>query len=250
MNGSRVKLTVMGLLILVGSAGSVVMGATPIAYYSFDNPANMGHDDSGHGNDLTMSGAWSSVPGISGGAINLEPSTLVGPNVSTSTLGYPGANGFSVEYWFQYQSGCETAVRDYGGLCGETFGLRYTSKVAGGTADFFVRYDYTNPTIVEMSNLNIYSENDADGWIHLIGSYDPVGYTIKLFVDNMSPVEAHMPAPMRTTLPPYLYINGSSHGTTLGTLDEVKIYNTAIPEPATLSLLLLGGLAAVRRRKA
>jgi len=34
-----------------------------------------------------------------------------------------------------------------------------------------------------------------------------------------------------------------------GEIDEVRIYNHAIPEPATLFLVGLGGLALLRKRK-
>jgi hypothetical protein len=62
----------------------------------------------------------------------------------------------------------------------------------------------------------------------LLGTYDPVGYVITLYVNDVRVGQQNMPGPMRSEIAPYLYINGSCHGTTQGTIDEVKIFGCVV----------------------
>jgi len=141
----------------------------------------------------------------------------------------------------------QIGVRDYWQHVagGETFSLRYDP--ATSLADFEVRSDFTNdnPSIqAAVSGL-------SGAWVHLLGSYDPAGYTTSLYVNDGLAAQGHLSGPMRSAIAPYFYINGSWHETNEGTVDEVKLYNQSVPEPATLSLLALGGaLASLRRRSA
>jgi formylglycine-generating enzyme required for sulfatase activity len=194
-----------------------------IAHYSFDDPSDPGQDISGNGHHLTMTVPVTSIPQVSGNAIRLDASDTEAPHVSTSGMNYPTEKGFSVEYWFQIGSSSDQiGVRDYspGVANGETFGLRYDP--ARAIADFFVRVDFSDSIIAEAP----LSAKIGD-WVHLCGVYDSDKDTINLFVNHVLVKQASMPGKMRTQIAPYLYINGSSHGTTSGTLDEVKLYDCA-----------------------
>jgi hypothetical protein len=87
-----------------------------VTYWSFDNTGDAGHDDSGNGHSLTIPGPWSSVPGALGSGISFEeyaggtnwgPSPL-GPYTSTSGMGYPSSDGFTVSFWAELSPESET----------------------------------------------------------------------------------------------------------------------------------------------
>jgi hypothetical protein len=234
------------ILLMVTCVANVRANDPAIAYYSFNNSSNPGHDDSGNGHNLTMSGSWSLVAGVEGLALHTETSGTPGPYVSTSGMNYPTQNGFSVGYWFKMGSSSDQiAVRDYwqNVACGETFGLRFdpTSSVA----DFFVRTDFTN---VNETIVSAPVTAQSGDWVHLLGVYNPNGYIASLYINDVLRDSKNMSGAMRSQIAPYLWINGGPYGTTQGTIDEVKLYGYAVPEPATLFLLTLGGLA-LRRRK-
>lgn len=228
----------------------------PIVYYSFSNPNDIGHDDSGNGHDLTIPGTWSSVAGNAGLGLRVEDygsfvspnwgSSPLGPYATTSGMGYPTSKGFSVECRILLGSAGShlVGVRDYWQHVagGGTFELEYDPTTA--KADFYVAYDYTNAPLLTSS-----VSGEPGQWVHLRGSYDPNGYTTSLYINDVLAAQQNLPAPMRSTIAPYLYVNGSWHNTTAGTIDEVKLYGQATPEPATLSLLALGGAAVLRRRR-
>lgn len=242
--------------LLVGVPTPSLAGPAPVAYWSFNDSGNPGHDDSGQGHDLTIPGTWSSVAGNSGLGLRVEDygsfaspnwgASPLGPYATTSGMGYPTSNGFSVECWILLGSAGShlVGVRDYWQHVagGGTFELEYdptTSK-----ADFYVAYDYTNAPLLTSS-----VSGESGQWVHLRGSYDPNGYTTSLYINEVLAAQQNLPAPMRSTIAPYLYVNGTWHNTEAGTIDEVKLYGQATPEPATLSLLALGGAALVARRK-
>lgn len=240
--------------LLVGVPTPSLAGPAPVAYWSFNDSGNPGHDDSGQGHDLTIPGTCSAVSGVSGKGIHFDSygsgtnwgASPRGPYTATAGLGYPGPSGFAVEYWFQLGSASvQIGVRDYWQHVagGETFVLRYDP--ATSLADFEVRSDFTNdnlPIEAAVSGL-------SGAWVHLLGSYDPVGYTTSLYVNDGLAAQGHLSGPMRSAIAPYFYISGSWHETNAGTVDEVKLYNQSVPEPATFLLVALGGLALRRCRR-
>ncbi|MBL7152302.1 MAG: PD40 domain-containing protein [Phycisphaerae bacterium] len=63
-----------------------------VAYWSFDNPSDAGHDDSGNGNDGSPVGGVTSTTGVLGGAVHLDGSGYI--NVPDSpSLDLPGGRG-------------------------------------------------------------------------------------------------------------------------------------------------------------
>jgi len=220
-----------------------------IAYYSFDNPSNPGYDNSGNGHNLTMSsGPWSLVTVYSGLALSTSESYgPQGSNTSTSGMNYPTQNGFSVEYWFQMATTGSVVVRDYweGVACGETFSLIYQADTQ--TVDFHVRRDFTNvnETTVEAT----VTGHQIGDWVHLLSVYNPDGYVASLYIDNVLSGQKDMGGAMRSEIAPYLWINGSPYGTDQGIIDEVKIYDYAVPEPGTLLLMGTGIMGWLRKRR-
>jgi len=235
-----------------GSAPRWLQGYHPALYYSFDDEQRLGRDDSGNGHDLTIPGKAKPVDGVCGGAVqftgfdrapNMGQSPQ-GPHTSTAKLRYPSENGFSVGYYVRMGSTTGgVGVRDYWqhGAGGESFGLRYNAGT--GKADFFVRHDFNQPVSVEA---------DVSGkpgqWVHLLGVYDPQGPRILLYVDGRMVGRAAMPARMRASKPPYLYVSGSWHGTEQSAIDEVVLYDQAVrpitPLPSFLILPVRQDLAS------
>ncbi|NQT19473.1 MAG: SUMF1/EgtB/PvdO family nonheme iron enzyme, partial [Planctomycetes bacterium] len=191
----------------------------PIAHWTFDDPADPGHDDSGNGHDLTIPGSWSSVDAPDGTlGLALEASSS-GPRTPTSSMTYPGPAGFAVAFWAKPEEGHFPAIRDYGGTFGETFRL-----LSANVIDFQVRHGYNNDhPIIGIPGEQYYGE-----WVHVAGVYEPDGPRIKLYVNGELREQADMPAPMRTSLPPYLYVCGSLYGTDASVIDDVRVYDRAL----------------------
>jgi len=72
--------------------------AGPVAYWSFDNATDPGHDDSGNGHDGTVYGA-TSVEGICGNALSFGGVDDYGD--FGNTIGNFGTDDFSVLFWFR-----------------------------------------------------------------------------------------------------------------------------------------------------
>jgi hypothetical protein len=231
---------IYGTLVSCGSSVDLVIsmgprrggGPRPIVYWSFDNPSDPGHDDSAHGHQLIIPCSWTNVPGHAGDAIALEAyggGTNSGPDPwgpYTSTLGmdYPGISGFTVAFWAKIEDGKTAYVQDYWQDTdyGETFNLGYQGGGEGIT--FMVRHDFSNSTPV----LQVSSTPYIGQWIHLAGCYESKVGKVKLYVNGRLEGSATLPGEMRTSLPPYIYVNGNWDTTDPGTIDEVRIYNQAL----------------------
>ncbi|MFC2172635.1 LamG domain-containing protein [Acidobacteriota bacterium] len=203
----------------------------PILHYSFDDSQNPGTDDSNNGHDLTIPGSWSSEPGVINQAIRFEKlggggpnygSDPLGPYTSTSGLNYPGPDGFTVMFWGFLQSGDRPVVRDYWQHVahGEAFTLSCDSDE---TVKFHVRYAFSDPTIA-VAPVSLYMGE----WVHIAGVYDPQDLSVRIYINCQLADTKYMPAPMRTSIPPYLYVSGSWHDTSQSSMDEVRIYDFAL----------------------
>jgi hypothetical protein len=89
-----------------------------------------------------------------------------------------------------------------------------------------------------------------DTWYHVIGTYD--GEELKLYVNGNLENTNTAPSGNIDTGSAILAIGtwSSLIDYFQGTIDEARVYNHVIPEPATILLLGFGGLALRKKRKA
>ena len=94
---------------------------SPVVYWTFDDPANIGHDASGNGHALTIPFNWTSVEGASLLGIEFDEdgvgtnygSVPLGPYCPTTGDMGPTPNGFSFAYWAKMEPGTQASVYDY-----------------------------------------------------------------------------------------------------------------------------------------
>src|SRR5581483_1429427 len=160
------------------SVSGVNAGSVTVGYWQFNNPANLGIDSSGLGNNLTVASgtpAYSSN-GMFGGALYLNGSSTMAMLSGTFPVGVPtGTNPYSVAVWEKIDTGCP----NNGGFVG--WGANTTSQANNlrlngpNSAD---DYWYANDFIV-----NGLAVNPMDGNWHAIAvTWD--GTTQTMYVDG------------------------------------------------------------------
>jgi len=228
-------IVITGLILVYTSTG----WAAVIGYWSFDNSGNPGYDDSGNGNNGTVYGAtWMTPAKINGGlsldgindyvgianspTLNITEGTweaLIKFDALPSVAGLMNPLAKQEQYWIHASSDDSIQVKVSVG------GTRYIAS--------------TSPDFITL-----------DTWYHVIGIYD--GEALKLYVNgNLENTNTAPSGNIDTGGAIFAIGTWSSlidyfHGT----IDEVRIYNHAIPEPTTVLLLGLGGLALRKKRRA
>ena len=87
-------------------------------------------------------------------------------------------------------------------------------------------------------------------WVHLIATYDSVAGESKIYLDDVLVSQVAIAPGRIVDIGNYTLGGNALFGRWFdGQIDDLKIYDYAIPEPATISLLVLGASALIRRRK-
>jgi hypothetical protein len=85
----------------------------PVAYWSFDDPCNPGHDDSGNGNDVTLYGP-KTVDGACDGALNFDgQDDYVYIAGNSGLLGGMQFDDLAVSSWFKFSGVPETPTHNW-----------------------------------------------------------------------------------------------------------------------------------------
>ena len=229
------------------SGGTVVNGGTlrlgggavagMVAYYKFNNPANLGADSSGYGNTLaTSSGApaYTANGVFGGGALQLDGSSTLTTASGMFPTGVPtGAASYTVACWIK------PAVLNSGGWIG--YGTNATSegnnfRLAGSNSVW--DYYYANDMSATMSSGNLF-----DGNYHLVvGTYSSATSTETLYIDGQNLAS-------RTVTPNIVAQNGAAGfiiGKTLndmdftGSIDDLFIANQPMTSAQVSSLYAYG----------
>ncbi|MFC1806536.1 LamG domain-containing protein [Planctomycetota bacterium] len=229
--------TLLGCVILASPAGAFTL----VGEYLFEDPNNLGLDTSGFNNHGTVLGNTTQTAGHApgSGAIFLDGS---GDKITIPPLtGFDGLPGLTLQAWVKL----DPATGGYDGVISQDTGSCCQTRV-------LLSPDH-HPYI------NVHQHSDR----HLTGATVPIGEWVQL---TLTALNTGSRADARVLIdgievpgsPQFFDLLGSSASFNTyigageggvshylrGSIDDVRIYDGVVPEPATLTLLGLGLLAA------
>ncbi|HXA45677.1 MAG TPA: LamG-like jellyroll fold domain-containing protein, partial [Candidatus Angelobacter sp.] len=222
------------------SVTSPIAGGVTVAYWQFNNSANLGFDDSGENNELvTATGepAYSSV-GPFGGSLYLDGNSTLTTATGMLPAGTPtNANPFTIAVWEKVDDGCPNT----GGFIG--WGVNNTSDAnnfrlgdLSGNSDALDDYWFNNDFYID--NL---ASNPADGnWHALAVTWD--GTNEILYVDGVN-VGSRVPTPPTVQSGNFVVGKTTSDVNFKGWMEDLLIANAGLT-PAELQVYQSGGWSA------
>jgi hypothetical protein len=139
---------------------------------------------------------------------------------------YPGPGGFTAAFWFRAEPGVYATFRDYYQhfACGEIWELYYRDDMpqVGPKIGFALHGTCSEPEFL------LDGPAPQNQWVHLAGVWEPQANLAKIYVNGVLQGQIALHAPMRGNLPPNVFISGSWHGTNPTTVDDVRLYDTAL----------------------
>jgi len=260
-------LIVTGLILAVFSSNA---SAALVAHWSFDNTADPGHDDASNGHNGTRVGNPTSTTGLWGNAVNLDGASYIDV---ADALDLNPTSQITITAWFKADS---FALGTYSwphivDKCGSPDPSGYFMAIVQVSQNnpcvgFAVDGVGGVPTGTDLGEPNL----TPGTWYFAAGVYNgsavtvyvgsaeqlPLVATSENYSGNMVSSSNNLNIGRDASFPssPERFFDGA--------IDEVRIYNTALdstvindlylyntPEPATILLLGLGGLAVLRKRR-
>ncbi len=209
-----------------------------IGYWDFPNAAKLGQDESGRGNTLAVSGdgVTYTASGKVGGALSLTGAgclALAGP-----VAGLPvGNSAYTVAAWMKASPTSSSSARGIVGW-GNYGGARQVNALRINGVNGFSHYWWNADLLASDDQVNAAGVTLSNQWVHVAASFD--GGVRSLYL-NGALLTSDSPG-VNGSLNENFAV-GRTAGTEFfkGTLDEVAIWNTALP-PAQIAALA-GGAA-------
>jgi Tol biopolymer transport system component len=193
-----------------------------VAYWSFDNASELGHDDSGNGHNGTVYGA-TSVSGICGNALGfdgIDDDVRIQPSPD-----FDLTDNITIVAWVKCGDSLRAPVISKG-INDGSFNYELIINEQGFVAFEFIDYPHTGQWhfIYSVSTIN-----DTQ-WHHLAAAYDRTA--VRIYIDGTLDAVVSDTAPMpvradqsitigrKTSSWPWDYLKGD--------IDEVRIYNRAL----------------------
>ncbi|MHC4178333.1 MAG: LamG domain-containing protein, partial [Planctomycetota bacterium] len=198
---------------------------SPIGAYTFDDPADLGHDDSGHGKNAVPVGDPTAGAGVLNGAVDLDGDD--GLNPTQPPFLEEAADARTVGLWFQQMGTTgNQMLYDEGGVTnGFSIGV-----LDGGTLQARVKGGTPFTDLVDSAPL-------SPGWHHVVAVYGNSTFTLYLDNEQIATASALAQIPAHTDDPGIGYQNNESalgdDGTPearegfQGLIDELYIYDKA-----------------------
>ena len=235
---------------IVNVTGGVTAGL--VAYYCFDDPANIGKDCSANSNNGTATGGVSAVTGVQGsgamfGGYN-NPGVIHVPNSASLQFGPTYSHSFFIKVdspagmdgWgnLAANGGFTTVAKSHDrvGMCWGV-GIDASNNLVSGGPGSFDSVSMTAGTDV----LNGWASGAIGRWIHVVNVVDSVG--AKTYLDGRLAWSQSGTVNFTIANTQDLFIGKfSDYWYPLnGTLDELKIFNRALSDEEVLVLYTAGG---------
>ncbi len=256
------KMKTLMMLCVVCAMASVGQAGL-VAHWTFDEASGAALDSSGNGFSGTIIGTVTQgQTGQIGGAYLFSGSGWVdfGGGMFTSLItNFP----ISISYWIQSTSAVTTECAVWMGKRGSTQQYLQTGMKMGNANAAYRNTDFDN-AVAWKDNGTTHTEADG-AWHHIVAVY-PDATVRYVYVDGVL-ADSTTFTQNYFTGTNQVAVGNNNRNTTFtdpfdGLIDDVQIWNEALgaeaiadiyaaglPEPATLVLLGMGGLLAVRKRK-
>jgi hypothetical protein len=234
------------ILLLLGVAVSWATAPPPnVAHWSFNDEADPGHD-SVNGHDATLSSpngpVWDngalSFDGVDDYVVALDSAEEFLMRLDSYSIMVCFRTPYSAPAPIVLRSGSGAAYSTNFRIDIQADGTCFGAHEIDGTEDIVV---YTDPNFYLMDG----------NWHEIILAYDATSELMSIYRDGvLDDTETGPPSAYPDYLSYRLTIGSNSLQQQFftGQIDYVKLYDYAIPEPATLSLLAVGSLLLIRRR--
>lgn len=252
-------LSICFVLLSVAIAGASyldeISADNPVYYCSFDTfaPGLSGFPTTIPEDLILNSGPSMSTDGLLGNSIGLNGTTDFG-----TAPGVPDPAAFSIEVWAK----SETANMEEGAL------LSYR----GGSAGYILVTHANNTMDIHIGTgawyIGTIAVPNPDEWHQFVLTFDNgaaagsgATSTANFYIDGVNVINDTTGLLVRSDTTGDVTVGGDAGVLYGGNIDEFSIYNTvlseeridahfaAVPEPATIALLLVGGISLIRRRK-
>ena len=263
MKNVKVQLCLWSVLLIVGLATVSARGDL-VGYWSFENSANIGEDSSGQSNELTPIGdAAYADDSTRGGVLQLDGD---GDYLTSATFPTGVPTGLDANYtmamWFKYAGGSISGGGDFLIGWGTGYVAYQTTALSLYPSNGLYSMWYGSGTAF-VQNISGSTAVLYDGdWHHVALTYDGNARRLYLNGELVGTKELSGGSPTANNFSIGHTLVGSAIADYDGFLDDVVICDTVlsqseiqdvmngnIPEPATMVIMMAGGILTVFRKR-